>query len=323
MPRRPRVFVSGAMYHVYCRTSRGEAIFADRAVTERFLEILRQVKRRDGLTVFAWCVMSNHYHLAVRTGRVPLWRSMRLVQGRFAVAHNRRARQLGPVWQGRYMARLIEDQGYFEQLVAYIHLNPVADGVVTEASRYRWSGHSELLGRRTEGLVDVDETLRLFGSRKTEARQAYMRLLRSRRDWPWLEQEPGRLPWWGREGSDEVLEADAGSPRLDAQGVSSGPARPHLSAAHYLALASKALRVAASDLGGRRKGRVVTQAREVLVVVGVEVFGVRVNALARELNMNPGSVSRVLVRAGGRRAGSSEFARRCVRLERAVARVAR
>ncbi len=56
------------MYHVYCRTSRGEPIFADRAVTERFLEILRQVKRRDGLTVFAWCVMSNHYHLAVRTG---------------------------------------------------------------------------------------------------------------------------------------------------------------------------------------------------------------------------------------------------------------
>jgi REP element-mobilizing transposase RayT len=60
MPRRPRVFVSGAMYHVYCRTSRGEPIFADRAVTEGFLEILRQVKRRDGLTVVTWCVVSNH-----------------------------------------------------------------------------------------------------------------------------------------------------------------------------------------------------------------------------------------------------------------------
>jgi REP element-mobilizing transposase RayT len=34
--------------------------FADRAATEGFVEILRQVKRRDGLTVFAWCVMSNH-----------------------------------------------------------------------------------------------------------------------------------------------------------------------------------------------------------------------------------------------------------------------
>jgi hypothetical protein len=60
MPRRPRVFVSGAMYHVYCRTSRGEPILADRVATEGFVEIVRQVKRRDGLTVFAWCVMSNH-----------------------------------------------------------------------------------------------------------------------------------------------------------------------------------------------------------------------------------------------------------------------
>jgi REP element-mobilizing transposase RayT len=308
------------MYHVYCRTSRGEPIFADRAATERFLEILRQVRRRDGLTVFAWCVMSNHYHLAVRTGRVPLWRSMRLVQGRFAVAHNRRSRQFGPVWQGRYKARLIEDQGYFEQLVAYIHLNPVAAGVVKEASRYRWSGHNELLGRRTEGLVDVDETLRLFGSRRGEARQAYLRVLRSRGERPWLEQEPGRLPWWGGEGSDELLEADAGRPKLDAQGVSSGPARPRLSAAHYLAVASKALRIAASDLGGRHKGRDTTQAREALVVVGVEVFGVRVNDLARQLRMNPGSVSRVLVRAGERRADSGEFVCACERLERAVAR---
>jgi len=40
--------------------------------------------------------------------------------------------------------------------------------------------------------------------------------------------------------------------------------------------------------------------------------------LAQQLAMNPGSVSRVLVRAGERRAASSEFARTCVRLERAV-----
>jgi REP element-mobilizing transposase RayT len=59
MPRRPRVFVSGAMCHVYCLASRGEPIFADRVATEGFVEIVREVKRRNGLTVFAWCVMST------------------------------------------------------------------------------------------------------------------------------------------------------------------------------------------------------------------------------------------------------------------------
>ena len=38
--------------------------------------------REHRLGVAAWCVMGNHYHLAVRAERVPLWRSMRLIQGR-------------------------------------------------------------------------------------------------------------------------------------------------------------------------------------------------------------------------------------------------
>ena len=37
-----------------------------------------------GWTRLGWCVMATHYHLAVRVGQVPLWRSMRLIQGRFA-----------------------------------------------------------------------------------------------------------------------------------------------------------------------------------------------------------------------------------------------
>jgi putative transposase len=63
MPRRARVFVEGLIYHVYNRVGRGEAPFklSEEAVT--FWSLLREVKRRDGLTVYAWCVMPNHYHL--------------------------------------------------------------------------------------------------------------------------------------------------------------------------------------------------------------------------------------------------------------------
>lgn len=67
MPRKPRVFLAGAFYHVYGRVSRGEHIFADDRAASRLVDILRDVKQRDGLTVFAWCVMANHYHLALRT----------------------------------------------------------------------------------------------------------------------------------------------------------------------------------------------------------------------------------------------------------------
>lgn len=84
MPRAPRTFVDGACYHVYGRIARGEMAFLDRGEAARFVEVIRGVKKRDGLTVFAWCLMGNHYHIALRTARVPLWRSIRLVQWRFA-----------------------------------------------------------------------------------------------------------------------------------------------------------------------------------------------------------------------------------------------
>ena len=172
MPRAPRYFVDGACYHVYGRIARGEMVFADRGEAARFVEVIRGVKKRDGLTVFAWCLMGNHYHLALRTARVLLWRSIRLVQWRFARQHNLRLRQLGPVWQGRYQVRTVAEDRYLLQLIAYIHLNPVSAGIVTDPSAYRWSGHRELLGRSGEPLTDVDATLALFGRQRIK--QAFL-----------------------------------------------------------------------------------------------------------------------------------------------------
>src|SRR3989304_7007174 len=104
MPRRPRVSVSGAVYHVYCRVARGEPVFSGAREAAAVVGVIRGVAREHGLTVLAWCVMATHYRLAVRVGEVPLWRSMRLIQGRFARSHNRRQRVLGPFWQGRSTA---------------------------------------------------------------------------------------------------------------------------------------------------------------------------------------------------------------------------
>ena len=71
MPRVPRVFVEGGIDHVYTRVTRGERVFADDGEAERLVDVMREVKQRDGLVVLAWCVMSNHYHLAVQCTSVP------------------------------------------------------------------------------------------------------------------------------------------------------------------------------------------------------------------------------------------------------------
>lgn len=59
MPRSPRVFVEGGIYHVYNRVAHGERVFAEDAEAERLLDSMRVIKQRDGLIVLAWCIISH------------------------------------------------------------------------------------------------------------------------------------------------------------------------------------------------------------------------------------------------------------------------
>ena len=63
VPRKPRIFVAGGTYHVYCRAARGERPFVDEAVAGLFVSMLGAVKGEHGLTILAWCLMPNHDHL--------------------------------------------------------------------------------------------------------------------------------------------------------------------------------------------------------------------------------------------------------------------
>mgnify|MGYP001059540883 CR=1 FL=1 len=175
MPRPDRVVLAGGVYHVYNRIGRGERVFDGAEEAAAFVELLRRVVSRDGLTVYAWCLMSNHYHLAVRTGEITLDRSMRSLQQGVTRGVNARRKVFGPLWQSRYRAKLVEDQRYLDQLLIYIHLNPMSAGLVDDPAAYPWSGHGEILGRVKKPIVDVDEVLRVFGATRRSARSARCR----------------------------------------------------------------------------------------------------------------------------------------------------
>lgn len=315
MPRRRRVFVDGAIYHVYARFGRGARVFADSGEAKQFLAILNDVKRTDGFTLLAWCLMPTHYHLAVRTGAVPLWRSLRLIQGRFAVSYNRRHRQLGSVWQGRYKARLVVGQESFTRLIAYIHLNPVKAGLVRSPGAYHLSGHRELEGRVSEPLVDVDEALALFGRSRRAGRASYLRVIHAVGREAWSLEAPGRLPWWQRE-HDEELAPDSARPKLDAQGASLVPERRRVDVDELLACICGELGIPPEQLASRVRDRETVTARQLCAVVGVIRHGARVKDLARRLNTFPDTVSRWVSRGMRRRTSDAGFARTLARAER-------
>ncbi|MCP4900767.1 MAG: hypothetical protein GY906_27700, partial [bacterium] len=178
MPRARRIELEGGVYHIYNKVSRNEDVFRNEDEARIFVFHLAEVCREDDWIVMAWCVMPNQYHLAIRTGNAPLSRTMKRLQHRYAVGHNKRHRILGPFWKGRYQSKLVQNEEYLRQLVLYIHLNPVAAGVVDNPGEYPWSGHRELLStRKKKRIVDQDETLLLFGQTRRAALSTYRKSL--------------------------------------------------------------------------------------------------------------------------------------------------
>ena len=51
MPAAPRYFVDVAFYDAYGRIARNEMVFSERGEGARFVDLIRDVKKRDGLTV--------------------------------------------------------------------------------------------------------------------------------------------------------------------------------------------------------------------------------------------------------------------------------
>jgi len=67
MARSVRIEYPGAIYHVMARGNRRDMIFLDDSDREMFLNTLGQACERSGHQVLGWVLMSNHYHLALRT----------------------------------------------------------------------------------------------------------------------------------------------------------------------------------------------------------------------------------------------------------------
>jgi len=319
MPRPDRVFFDGAVYHVYNRLARGERVFEESDLAAGFVELLKEVTARDHATVFAWCVMSNHYHLAVQTGPVPLDRPMRSVQQRIARRYNARQQVFGPLWQGRYRAKLVTEPRYLQQLLVYIHLNPVAAGIVEDPAEYPWSGHTEIISRRRASLIDIDEVLRVFGGSRRTARARYARTLRGALDEPWIGENPGRLPWWklGRPSKvdDEGPAASGFRSRAEAA-ERQALERPALTEEEFLRRGALWLGIDLDEVSGRGKRPDIARARELLASLGVERYHLQVKRIAEALKKHPVTATGWVMRGVRRRTDDPDFKRRYEELDR-------
>ncbi|MCS0654813.1 transposase [Cytobacillus firmus] len=145
MPRQPRVWYPGAMYHIVARGNRRAAIFHDHADYRTYLAILEDVRSMMPFILHSYCLMTNHLHLQLETLQHHIQYIMKEMHSRYAVYLNQRLRADGHVFQGRYGAKLIETDAYFQEVSRYIHRNPLDAKMVVNLEDYRWSSYSSYI----------------------------------------------------------------------------------------------------------------------------------------------------------------------------------
>ena len=166
MARQPRLDTPGALHHVIGRGIERATIFRTDADRNDFLDRLADLCVDGNLMVYAWSLLSNHFHLLVRTGRQPISKSMKKLLTGYVVKFNLRHKRCGHLFQNRYKSIICEEDPYLLELMRYIHLNPLRAGMVgdlEELRHYRWAGHSVIMGRVERGWQDIGTVLAYFG----------------------------------------------------------------------------------------------------------------------------------------------------------------
>lgn len=141
MPRTARNYKPNFFYHIYNRGNNKEDVLKN-ADDKKFLIhlLFKNIKNTD-LKLTSFCIMDNHFHLIVKTGRNPklLSKLMQKVGVSYAIRFNKKYSRVGHVFQNRYNANILYYKRDLTQAQTYLRNNPVRKGLVKKARDYPWS----------------------------------------------------------------------------------------------------------------------------------------------------------------------------------------
>ena len=165
MPGQSRIDTTGALHHIIARGIERREIFEDDQDRYDFLNNLGLILGQTETGCFAWSLMSNHFHVLLRSGAVPVATVMRRLLTGHAIRYNRRHGRHGHLFQNRYKSILCQEDCYLLELVRYIHLNPLRAKLVADMDqldRYPFSGHRVIVGKHEQSWQDSRKVLSHF-----------------------------------------------------------------------------------------------------------------------------------------------------------------
>jgi len=176
MPRLARLDAPGVLHHVMGRGIERRKIFLNKKDQKDFIDRLAELAVNGSMSIYAWALLPNHFHLLCKTKNRPLSSSMRKLLTGYVVNFNRRHKRHGHLFQNRYKSIICQEDAYLMELVRYIHLNLIRSGLIKDIkglNRSPFSGHSALMGYVKRDWQDNEYVLSYFG-KGSDRRKNYL-----------------------------------------------------------------------------------------------------------------------------------------------------
>jgi REP-associated tyrosine transposase len=289
MARKPRVEYPGAFYHVICRGNQRQLIFRADLDRKYYLQRLETYRQRYGFTLYAYVLMSNHVHLLMETGEIPLSKIMQGLQFTYTRYFNRKYRKVGHLFQGRFKAILCDREAYLLELVRYLHLNPGRIRSPADPWRYRWSSHGAYLGKPGAVKVETSAVLGEFAKSLGQARRAYLGFMADGRG---SGHQPDYYDVHDQRFLGDQRFVEKIDERIRTEREIKVP-RPRASFSKLVHLTAEAYRVTERELVQIGRQRKLVKPRSMLVYVGREWAKASVKEIGRRLHRDPSVISRL------------------------------
>ncbi len=167
-------------YHVYNRGVAKQTIFLDDQDYKVFLSYFkiyiskpekneevfpsRKLKNYfELIKLLSYCLMPNHFHLFVWQKEIDsITNFMRSLATKYSMYFNKKYNRVGPVFQGKFKAVMVESEAQFVFLSKYIHRNPLSNTSGSDLEVYRYSSYPNYLGQINQSWLDTSEILSYF-----------------------------------------------------------------------------------------------------------------------------------------------------------------
>ena len=125
MSRRKRNWHPAGRFHIVMRGNNRSRIFCTPEDMAAFIAVIDECRERYRFTIIAYCVMTNHYHLLIKSPDVPLDKIMARINRRYSDYYSKKYLHVGRIYEKRYYSKEAEGPFAILAVSSYIHRNPI------------------------------------------------------------------------------------------------------------------------------------------------------------------------------------------------------